>query len=58
MVEIKNYVKKLKIKEQAMYHSNLDITVLMNDGKRIKFKTTGEMTIGEIVEHIIKKLEE
>ena len=59
MIEIQSFVKKLKIKDYAIYQkSGLEITVLMNDGKRVKFKTTGAMTIGEIVNAITERLEE
>ena len=58
MIEIQSYVKKLKIKDYAIYQkSGLEITVLMNDGRKIKFKTTGAMTIEEIVNAIIERLE-
>ena len=58
MIEIQSYVKKLKIKDYAIYQkSGLEITVLMNDGKRLKFKTTGAMTLQEIVDAIIERLE-
>lgn len=57
MIEIQSYVKKLKVKDYAIYqNSGLEITVLMNDGKKVKFKTTGSMTIEEIVNAIIERL--
>ena len=59
MIEIQSYVKKLKIKDYAIYQkSGLEITVLMNDGKKVKFKTTGAMTLQEIVDAITERLEE
>lgn len=59
MTEIQNYVKKLKIKDYAIYQkSGLEITVLMNDGRKIKLKTTGAMTLQEVVDAIIERLEE
>lgn len=58
MTEIESFVKKLKIKDYAIYQkSGLEITVLMNDGKKLKYKTTGSMTIQEIVDAIIERLE-
>lgn len=57
MIEIKSFVKKLKVKDYAIYRkSGLEITVLMNDGRKIKFKTTGAMTIEEIVNAITERL--
>ena len=59
MTEIKSFVKKLKIKDYAIYQkSGLEITVLMTDGKRVKYKTTGAMTLQEIVDAIIERLKE
>lgn len=59
MKEIQSFVKKLKIKDYAIYQkSGLEITVLMNDGKRVKYKTTGGMTLQEVVDAIIERLEE
>lgn len=59
MIEIQSFVKKLKIKDYAIYQkSGLEITVLMNDGKRLKYKTTGAMTLQEIVDAITERLEE
>ena len=57
MTEIQSFVKQVRIKEQALYHANLDIVVIMNDGKKIKFRTTGEMTIEEIINAIVERLE-
>lgn len=57
MIEIQSFVKKLKIKDYAIYQkSGLEITVLMNDGKRVKFKTTGAMTLQDIVDAITERL--
>ena len=59
MTEIQSYVKKLKIKDYAIYQkSGLEITVLMKDGKRVKYKATGGMTLQEVVDAIIERLEE
>jgi hypothetical protein len=53
-IEIKEYVKKLKIKDTDVYqNSRLNITVLMTDGRRAQLKTTGFMTLGEIVNTLI-----
>lgn len=59
MITINDHVKKLKIKDYAIYQkSGLEITVLMNDGRKIKLKTTGAMTLQELVDAIIERLEE
>ena len=59
MIEIQSFVKKLKIKDYAIYQkSGLEITVLMNDGKRVKFKTTGAMTLQDIVDAITERLKQ
>ena len=59
MTEIQSFVKKLKIKDFAIYQQkNLEITVLMNNGKRAKIKTTGCMTLQKIVDAIIERLEQ
>ena len=59
MIIINDYVKRLKIKDYAIYQKRgLEITVLMNDGRKIKFKTTGAMTLQEIVDAITERLEE
>ena len=59
MKEIQSFVKKLKIKDYAIYQkSGLEITVLMNDGRKVKLKTTGAMTLQEVVDAIIERLEE
>lgn len=59
MTEIQSYVKKLKIKDYAIYQkSGLEITVLMNDGRKVKLKTTGAMTLQEVIDAIIERLEE
>lgn len=59
MITINDHVKRLKIKDYAIYQkSGLEITVLMNDGRKVKFKTTGAMTLQEIVDAITERLEE
>jgi hypothetical protein len=56
-IEIKNHVKKLKIKDTDVYqNSRLNITVLLTDGRRAQLKTTGFMTVGEIVNALIEGL--
>lgn len=56
-IEIKNHVKKLKIKDTDVYqNSRLNITVLMTDGRRAQLQTSGYMTVGEIVNEIIERL--
>jgi hypothetical protein len=56
-IEIKNHVKKLKIKDTDVYqNSRLNITVLLTDGRRSQLKTTGFMTVGEIVNALIEGL--
>lgn len=56
MTEIKSYVKKVKLNYYDMYQNGLNITVTMNDGRKAKFKTTGGMTLQQIVDEIIARL--
>lgn len=57
MIEIQSFVKKVKLNYYDMYQNGLNITVTMNDGRQAKFKTTGGMTLQEIVDKIIERLE-
>ena len=56
-IEIKSHVKKLKIKNTDLYkYYCLNITCLTHDGRRSQLKTTGFMTVGEIVNALIEGL--
>lgn len=57
MTEIKSYVKNVKLNYYDMYQNGLNITVTMNDGRKAKLKTTGGMTLQQIVDAIIERLE-
>lgn len=53
---IQSYVKNVKLNYYDMYQNGLNITVTMNDGRKAKLKTTGGMTLQQIVDAIIERL--
>ena len=56
-IEIKSHVKNLKIKNTDLYkYYCLNISVLTHDGRLSQLKTTGFMTVGEIVNALIEGL--
>jgi hypothetical protein len=58
-MEIKPRLRSLKIKgfEQKFDHRKWHITAVTRNNRKVTMDTTGEMTIGQIVDALVEKLE-
>lgn len=61
IIKIGNHVKKMRIKGYfgRFYQGGIwHISTELYDGRKAKLDTTGSMTVGEIIEELVNRLEE
>lgn len=56
-MKIKSYVKSVHFKEYEKYYSGLwSMHIELKNGKSIDYKTNGKMTLKEIIDVIVERL--
>ena len=53
----REYIRNIDVRQTATAAGKMDVTVVTMDGRMIAFRTTGDMTIGDIVNKICKAVE-
>jgi len=53
----REHIRNIDVKQTATASGKMDVTVVTMDGRTIAFRTTGDMTIGDIVNKICKMVE-
>ena len=53
----REYIRNIDVKQTATAAGKMDIHVVTMDGRTIYFQTSGDMTIGDIVNKICKMVE-
>ena len=53
----REHIRNIDVRQTATAAGKMDVTVVTMDGRTIAFRTTGDMTIGDIVNKICKAVE-